>query len=285
MKSFDSIRFISSSLKHHVDNLSEIYNEKCCDKNCKSEYEFKGVKNDELFYDCKKCRTEQLRRMNELIKKLSNTYELCNGEIKFILMLRKGVSPYEHMDGWKKFNEVSLLDKKAFYSELNLEDISPDNYILTQKAFEEFKFKNLGEYYDLYLGSNMLPLTEVFENFRSIYLEINEVDPARFISASGLAWQVALKKTVIELDLLTDINMLLMVEKSFIGGIFNAVNHHAKANNKCMEDFEEAKEWQYFQYRDVNNLCGWTISQKFPAFNFEWVEDTSQFNAVFIKKL
>ena len=94
MKSIDSIRFISSSLKHHVDNLSGIYNEKCCDKNCKPECEFNGVKNDELFYDCKKCRTEQLRRMNELIKKFSNTYELSNGEIKFILMLRKGVKRY-----------------------------------------------------------------------------------------------------------------------------------------------------------------------------------------------
>ena len=167
---------------------------KCYDKNCKSECEFKGVKNDELFYDCKKCRTEKLRGMNGLIKKFSNTYELSNGDIKFILMFRKVVSPYEHMDGWKKFNEVSLFDKKAFYSELNLEDISPDKYILTQKVFEEFKLKNLGQYYDLYLRSNMLLLTDFFENFRSIYLEIYEIDPAKFISASGLAWQVALKR-------------------------------------------------------------------------------------------
>ena len=91
------------------------------------------------------------------------------------------------------------------------------------------------------------------------------------------------KKTVIELDLLTDINMLLMVEKSIRGGIFNAVNHYTKANKKCMEDFEKTKEWQYLQYWDVNNLYGSTMSQTFPAFNFEWVEDTSQFNAVFIK--
>ena len=64
IKFMDSIGFISSSLTRHVDNLSEIYNEKCCDKNCKSECEFKGVKNNKLFYDCKKCRKEHLKPMN-----------------------------------------------------------------------------------------------------------------------------------------------------------------------------------------------------------------------------
>ena len=86
----DSIRFISTSLTHHVNNLSEIHKEKFIDKNCKSECEFKGVKNKELFYDCKNCRKEQLKKINQLIEKFSNTYEFCNGDInKFVLMLRK----------------------------------------------------------------------------------------------------------------------------------------------------------------------------------------------------
>ena len=90
----DGIRFISSSLTHHVESVSEIYIEKCSEKNCKSEYEFKGVKNNKLC-DCKKCRKEQLKPKNGLIKKFSNIYEFCNGDInKFILMLRKGVYPY-----------------------------------------------------------------------------------------------------------------------------------------------------------------------------------------------
>ena len=80
-KFIDSIRFISTSLTHYVDNLSEIYNKNCSDKNCKSECEFKGFKSNELFYDYKKCRKEQLKQMNELIKKFSNTYKFCNGDI------------------------------------------------------------------------------------------------------------------------------------------------------------------------------------------------------------
>ena len=85
IKFIDSIGFISSSLTCHVDNLSEIYNKKCIDQNCKSGCEFKGVNNNELFYDCKKCRKEQLKPMNELTKKFSNTYEYCNGDINKLI--------------------------------------------------------------------------------------------------------------------------------------------------------------------------------------------------------
>ena len=107
-----------------------------------------------------------------------------------------------------------------------------------QKVFEERKLKDLGEYHDLYLKSDVLLLADVFENFRKICLEIFEVDPPKFISALGLAWQAALKRTQVELGLLTDIDVLLIVEKGITRGICNAVHHYAQANKKYMEDYD-----------------------------------------------
>ena len=197
-----SMRFMATSLSKLVDNLPEIYGKKCRDKNCKSECEFKGFKNNKRSYNCKKCRIEQLKPMNGLSKTFSNTYKFCNGNTnKFILLMRKGDCRYEYMDGWERFNKASLPEKEAFYIELNLEDITHEDYIHAQKVFEESKFKNLGEYHDLYLRSDVLVLTNVFKNFRNMCLEIYELDPTKFVSAPGLVWQAALKKIQIKLDL------------------------------------------------------------------------------------
>ena len=125
-------------------------------------------------------------------------------------------------------------------------------------------------------------LADVFENFRNMCLEIYELDPAKFLSAPKLAWQEALKKTKVKLNLLIDIGMLLMVEKSIRGGICHSVYRYAKANDKCMKDYDKNKESSYLQYWDVNNLYGWAMSQKLPVNSFEFIEDTSQFNEDFI---
>ena len=113
---------------------------------------------------------------------------------------------------------------------------------------------NLGDYYDLYVQSDTLLLANVFENFRNKCFEIYELDPAHFISAPELAWQACLKKTGINLELLTDIDMLLMVEKRGIC--------HAKANNKYMKNYNKSKESSYMQYLGANNLYEWKMSQK-----------------------
>ena len=146
------------------------------------------------------------------------------------------------MDSWVRFNRTSLPDKKAFYSELNLEDITDKDYAHAQKVFEEFKLKNLGDYHDLYVQSDTLLLADVFENFRNKCIEIYELDPAHFLSAPGLAWQACLKKTKVKLELLTDIDMLLMVEKGTRGGVCLAVHRYAKANNKYMKNYDKENE-------------------------------------------
>ena len=102
-----------------VDNLSGINNKDC--KTCmerkkiRSECEFIGFKNDRLNYRCKKCNGTSTKSINELIEKFPRMYRFCNGDLnKFVLLLRKGVYPYEYMDSWERFNETSLPPKKIF---------------------------------------------------------------------------------------------------------------------------------------------------------------------------
>ena len=186
------------------------------------------------------------------------------------------------MDSWERFDET-LPDKKAFYRELYLEVITDNDYVHAQKIFEEFNLKNIGDYNDLYVQRDTLLLADVFENFRNKCIKIYQLDLAHFLSAPGLAWQACLKKTKVEIKLLTNTDMLLMVEKETRSGIGQAIHRYAKANNKCMKNYDKNIMSSYLAYLDANNLYGWTMSQKLPVNGFEWVEDLSQFKEDFIK--
>ena len=135
------------------------------------------------------------------------------------MLLRKVAYPYEDIDSWEKFNETPLPDKKDFYSEFDLEDITDKDYAHAQKIWEVFELKNHVEYHDLYVKCDTLLLADVFQNFRDKCIEIYGLDPAHFLSAPGSAWQAYLKKTGVKLELLTDIDMPLMVEERIRGGI------------------------------------------------------------------
>ena len=102
--------------------------------------------------------------------------------------------------------------------------------------------EKLGDCHDLYVQSNTLLLAGVFENFRNMCLEIYEPHPAKFLSACGLAWQAAFKKAKVKLDPLTDINMLLVVEKGIRGGICHSIYLYAKGNNKYMKNCDKNKK-------------------------------------------
>ena len=137
----------------------------------------------------------------------------------------------------------------------------------------------------MYVQSNTLLLADVFENFRDKCIKIYELDPARFLSAPRLAWQACLKKTGVKLELLTDNDMLMMVEKGIRGGMCHAVYRHAKANNKYMKNHDKNTESSYLEYLDANNLYGWAMSQKLPVNDFKWIEkdDLLKFDEKFIK--
>ena len=165
-----------------------------------------------------------------------------------------------------------------------MDDIPDEGYAHYKKVIKEFVLKNLGHYHDSYVQCNTLMLADVFENFRNKCIEIYEFDPAHFLSGPELAWQACLKKTEIELKLLTDYDMLLMVEKGIKGGLYQVTHRYPKANNKCMrKKYDKSIELSYLMYLDANNLYGWAMSQKLPVNGFKWVKDLSKFNESFIK--
>ena len=207
------------------------------------------------------------------MKKFKNTCSFCNNDLnKFILLLRKGIYPYEYMGSWEKFNETSLPIKEDFYSHLNMEDVEDIDYRHGNNVFKSFKLENLGDYHNLYVKGDTLLLADVFENFRDMCIKEYELDPAHFVSLPGLAWQACLKKANIDLELLTDYDMLLMVEKGIRGGICHSIHRYAKANNKYMQNYNNNEESSYIQYLDANNLYGWAVSKKLPVNGFKWLD-------------
>ena len=130
------------------------------------------------------------------------------------------------------------------------------------------------EYHDLYLLSDVLLVADVFENFRNVCLKNYKLDAAWYYTAPGLAWDAALKMTGVELELLTDPDMLLMIEKGIRGEISMISQRHGKANNKYMgEEYDPSQPSKYITYLDANNLYGWAMSKSLPIGNFMWMKN------------
>ena len=284
IKFIDRFRFMATSLSKLVDNLTEnIHSDKCV--KCKSNLCFVNAMNETLIFECVDCKKEYKKELNKkLIERFSNVYEFCDNDInKFMILLRKGVYPYEYMDEWNKFDEKELPCKESFYSSLTMEDISDTDYKHSNNVFKKFNLNNLGDYHDLYVRNDTLLLADVFENFRNACMKNYELDPAHFVSLPGLAWQACLKKTNVELELLTDYDMFLMIEEGVRGGICHAIQRYAKANNKYMRDYDKNKESSYIQYLDVNNLYGKAMTEKLPVRGFRWMTDISRMDEEFVR--
>ena len=203
-----------------------------------------------------RCNKNHKKHFNkDLTERFANTLEFCEGDInKFCLMLRKSVYPYEYMDSWERFDETLLPEKEDFNSNLNMEDITDVDYKHANKLWKNLRMKNLGEYHDLYVKSDTSLLTNVFESFRNKCIEIYELHQAHFLSAPELAVQACLKKKKVKLELLTDIDMLLIVEKGIRGGICHAIHRYIKENNKYMKEYNKDNKSSYIMYVDANNL-------------------------------
>ena len=204
-------------------------------------------------------------------------------------MRRKGVYPYELMNGWEKFEETCLPPKDVFYSRLKMKGISDQDYEHPQQVWNTMEKKTLGCYHDTYLKTDVLLLADVFKAFRNTCLKHYGLDPAHFYTAPGLAWQ-ALLNTAAEYcehekrrkgyelcpdefrpELLTDIDMLLMVKKGIRSWIIQAVKRYAKANSKYMKDLYNPDELSiYLPYVDANNLYRWAMINNLPTHGFKW---------------
>ena len=192
-------------------------------------------------------------------------------------MKRKGVYPYDYMDSFSKFNDTELPQREEFYSQLTDTNISEDDYRHAKDVWNTFSLKNMGEYHDLYLKTDILLLVDVFESFRKTCLAYYKLDPLHYISAPALAWDAMLKMTGINLELITDIDMQLFIEKGMRGGISYIAHRHAEANNKYMKNYDINALISYIMYLDANNLYGWAMSKPLPYGSFKWVYPETSF--------
>ena len=188
------------------------------------------------------------------------------------LMTRKGIYPYSFMDSFEKFDVDPLsLTKFDFRNDLTGEDINDCDYEFYKEICVKFNIKSLGEYHDLYLKSDVLLLADVFENFRETCFQYYKLDPAHFYSSPGLAWNACLKMTGIELELISDVDMYLMIEKGLRGGMSVITHRKSEANNKYMKSYDPQKPSKYITYLDANSLYPWAMNQYLPYGGFRWV--------------
>ena len=144
-----------------------------------------------------------------------------------------------------------------------MEDITDIDYRHEMRVLKEFKINNLGDYHDLYFQSDTLLLADIFENFRNVSLKTYELDPAYFVSLPGFAWHACLKIMRVKLELITNINMLLMIEDGMRGVVCHGMRSCAEANNKYMNNYDKNKESSFLQYLDANNLYGYPMTESF----------------------
>ena len=197
------------------------------------------------------------------------------------LLCQKGCYPYDFADNVDVFNLKYLPAKQDFHSKLIDEDISDDDYAHAQNVWNAFQCKTFGDYHDLYLKTDVLLLCDVIKNFRKISMRDYKIDPLHYISLPSFAWDCALKKTDQKIELFdaSQQDMYLFTEKDIRGGISMMMNRYAKANNKCLTDYDKSVASSFLMYLDANNLYGWAMSQCLPTGGYKWIDAT-----IFTKK-
>ena len=131
--------------------------------------------------------------------------------------------------------------------------------------------RNLGEYSDLYLKTDILLLADIFEEFRTQCIKVYKLDPAHYYTLPGYTWDAMLKHTNVNLELLTDIDMVLFVERGIRGGLSQCSKRYSKANHKYLQEHDTTKPNNFIMYFDINNQYGWAMSQSLPHGDFKWI--------------
>ncbi|KAJ8910221.1 hypothetical protein NQ315_015913 [Exocentrus adspersus] len=192
---------------------------------------------------------------------------------QFNLLTRKGIFCYDYIDNMEKFDATVLPPIDRFYNKLTDSSISDEDYQHAKNVWAAFNIKNLGEYTDLYMKTDILLLVDVFERFRNSSHMTYNLDPAHYYTLPGYTWDCMLFKTRQTLELLTDIDMLMFVERGIRGGLSQVcAKRKSVANNKYMPDYNPNESSKYLMYFDVNNQYGWAMSQSLPYGGFKWVD-------------
>lgn len=189
------------------------------------------------------------------------------------LILRKGIFPYEYMTDESKFDDASLPPIAEFYSSLKGESVTTEEYEHAQNVWRAFNIRNLGEYQDLYVQTDVLLLADVFQNFRNFCFDNYKLDPCQFFTLPSFGWSACLLMTKVELELLRDKEMYQFFELGLRGGVSVICHRHAVANNPVLGNFDESLPETYILYLDANNLYGWAMIQYLPVSGFRWLSE------------
>lgn len=193
-------------------------------------------------------------------------------EEQISLLFRKGVFPYDYLNSWAKLEEASLPSKEQFSNILTGKDISEDDYLHAQNVWAKFECKTIKDYMLLYLKTDVLLLTDIFQEFRRICKLNYDLDPVYYISSPQLSWDAMFKTTKCKLELISDAEMFSMIDSAIRGGITVISARFAHANNPYMKSFYNPNEpTSYIIYLDANNLYGTAMNEPLPYQNFEWV--------------
>ncbi|XP_060527092.1 uncharacterized protein LOC132702478 isoform X2 [Cylas formicarius] len=214
--------------------------------------------------------------LDRLSRKLNDSQcrevkKIFKNEQEFQLIRQKGVFPYTYLDSFSKLDETKLPSHEDFYDSMRKSNITREDYKRAWTVWNLFKCKTLGEYSDIYLKSDVLLLADIFENFREVCLKTYGLDPSQFYTTPGLSWTSALKATKVELDLLTDVDMIHFLKYGIRGGVSQCSVRKAAANNKFLPNYDPSKPISYVMY--ATNLYGAAMSQYLPTGNFEWLEE------------
>jgi len=279
LRGYDS-HFIINNIKDQFKNISCIPN---------NEEKYISFSLDKLrFIDSFQFMADSLESLVENVKKNGNDdFRLMKEKYgdKCNFMLGKGIYFYEYADSFKKFKSEEKPKKEDFYSSLNDSHISDEDYARFCDVWDKMKIKNIGEYHDLYLVTDVLQLADVFEKFRKTCLEYYELDPAHYYTSPGLSWDALLKMTGVKLEALNEMDKYLFFELGKRGGVSMISHRYAKANNQYLDDYDNTKPNKYLIDLDANNLYGWAMCQYLPVSGFKWEDDLSKFTEEYIKNI
>ena len=208
-----------------------------------------------------------------------------NDQEKFKYIRQKGVFPYKYIDNLSKLNDTKLPNIEEFYNELTDEHITVEEYKRAKYVWSLFSCKDIGEYSDIYLKSDILLLADIFQNFRKTCLNIYKLDPAHYYTFPGLSMDACLKYTGVELELLTDPDMLHFYKNNIRGGVSTCVTRKSVANNLFLSSYDPSQPTKYLMYFDATNLYGFAMSQYLPEKDFVWLTDISKFTSKHIMNI